>query len=217
MISAEERRARFLNEKSEAGGAENLISSKSSYYIYFNEVGDIVYFGKNPVEKKQGWLTANFSSDDLEWLADQEVSRYFIYKSTDGTYHIKDRLSDQASWYHSAYNYNVIEVNDTNDNADVTVQITSNRTIDFFLSDTVHSQIIELHDYACEVAGTDQFVFYITAYKDPHILYRIEIVPVKELYDSGVVTRAIPDVDLSNCSVYTKQELKTYTLKHATH
>ena len=206
------RKQRFAEAKEEAGGVVNLIEKNKArpYQMYFNEVGEIVYFSQEPVDIQEGWLSHDFHQEQLKILIGTELSKYVVKKDdkVDNLFTIQVKTietiyTDQEKDFLAEIEYSKAA------KYEVKVVITSDNNLEVSMSKSAKEPYKNLYPISATVQGQRLLKFFITQESDPHIMYHYEIISLAELITEDKAVRPLP-ADLRHCSVYTVKLFDKY-------
>lgn len=206
------RKQRFAQAKEEAGGVVNLIEKNKArpYHLYFNDVGEIVYFSQEEVQPNEDWLSHDFTQDQMKILLGKELRKYHIKKDekVDNLYSIEVKTietiyTDQEKDFLGEIEYSKAA------KYDLKVVITAENTLEVSLSKSAKEPYKDLYPISATIKGQRLLKFFLTQESDPHIMYHYEIVSLAELITEDKVVRQLPG-DLRHCSVYTVKLFDKY-------
>lgn len=216
MASLEERKRAFLAAKDSAGGAESLALQQKTrpFSLYFDANGDITCFsnGENVVPQ-EGWLTHDFTREQLEVLVDRDLTKYRVRKDPkiDNLYSIE--LRPLESVYVKANDDFLYEISDEGSDADLICKLTDTHLV-IRMSKKAKSAYKGIYPISATVKGQRLLKFYVTAKNDPHVMYHYTMVSLADLLSEKEI-KSETEVDLRGCSIFTIKLFDTYGLETA--
>jgi hypothetical protein len=200
------------------GDFENLIKSQMGdtveeilkfkqdrpYRVYFDQRGEITYFGNDDIKIDPEWLTHDFTPDQLSVLQNAKTEKFCV---------VKDRLIDnlysiQTKTYEVTHRkqQHLEEINQDILNADIVCEMHDDK-ICFTMGSALRSQIGQ------SKLSVKTLTFYLTAKGDPHWLFKRLVVPADRMLKKKIVFKTNIKAHKDDLSIYTKKVFDTYALK----
>lgn len=213
MVSAEERKKRFLEAKAAAGGADQLMLQQKNkpYRLYFNDTGDIMCFTNDDgIHIQEGWETHDFTQPQLQILREKDLTRFRVKKDpkVDNLFSIE--LRPLETIFISADQDFLFEIKPHQkiENPDIKCSITKTQLV-VTLSKTVKAEYKGVYPISATVNGSRLLKFYVTAENDPHDMYHYSVISLADLLANKQVKVDLDD-DLRKYSVFTNKLFDTY-------
>jgi hypothetical protein len=206
--AAADRKKRFLALKAQAGGAESLmqIQKNQPYRVYFDQHGEITCITKTEIEPDPAWLTHDFAQDQIDMLK-SGTSKFVVVQDArrSGSYSIQQRV---ASSCEPAITEFLTEIELTHD-ADVYCNVFNNM-IKISVSDQIRELYRDTDPQQATVKGQRTLSFFITGFRDPHVLYEKHHVPLCNLLTVQEICIQL-ESDYENYSIYTLKLFDKYS------
>lgn len=211
---AQQRRERFLANKQKAGGdANGLIEEYKSrpWKLFFDDQGVIQCFTQDTNHQVDAdWKTHDFSQDQLEILKDKDLRKYMVFADpkVDNLYSIQLRPLEDVYLPTTADFLSEVEYKPENQHWEVSCCINKD-ILTVQLNDSVKQEYKDVYPISATRNGARILRFYITAHKDPHIMYEYKNVSLSELLTEHSVSYNLGD-NLEHCSIYTNKVFDNY-------
>jgi hypothetical protein len=209
-----ERKKRRAEIKEEAGNIRKLRRSllTREWRVWFDHDGNIITFTQSDLEPKENWNTHDFTQDQLQILVGKDTGRYVVVKDKeiDNLYSIQVRTDN---FYKLDKNSFLAEIKDFEKETDYYAVLCtlSKDCFNVALNTDIKAEYTNIKPKDAIKEGSRNLVFYLTAWKDPHIFLEEISVSLEDLLINNSV-----DVKISGTpdqfSVYTKKLFQEYKL-----
>jgi len=212
MVSkqAKDRKKRFLENKTAAGGISALIDNSilRPWRVYFNQEGEIMCFTKEEgMAIQPDWLTHDFTPEQIQVLKEKDLSKFLVKKDPD----VDNRYTIEIKPIETVY---------INADDDFLYKIPEKKLYDIQVKITVSTMVIKLskkikkkykdvYPISATVNGSRLLKFYITAKDDPHDMYHYSIVSLADLLSKEEVIIEL-EHDMRDYDVFTNKLFDVY-------
>jgi len=205
------RKQRFIEEKLNAGGFDQLVDQQDSraLRLYFDERGDIMSLTQesqssvNPL-----WQTYEFDQHSLSILIDKDTNKFWVVTGKNGKCTVQ--LRPQATVYTTLKEEDIlkIEFDPSASSADCMISIHSDN-VTIQLSDKFKESMIGTYPIQATVKGKRIFKFFICDPEQQNVIFDTITVSMVELLTMKQVTKELV-ADLRHCSIYTTPLFSKY-------
>jgi len=198
---------KFKELKEKLGGdVASIMKYKAElpYKIYFDDQGNITYFGNSDVTPEDTWLTHDFTQDQLDVLKKHGTRKYFIHKDKiiDNLYSVQPRTYELTK----RVVLHLEEIDISNEESDINCELHKDK-IKIYLGEKIKNNIGK------SSISAKTLYFYLTAKKDPHWLFETIEVPTDQLLHDDFAFDIQLEDRKESLSLYTKKIFDSYTLK----
>lgn len=196
------RKQRFLQEKGDAGGFEQLVEKNEhrQWFLYFDERGDIMSLSKDsPEQVNPLWQTYNFDQHELAMLAEKDLNQFWVVTDSKGK--SKVQLRPQATVYAAMSADDLTVVDFGEGTADMYVSIKED-TATIRLDQSVKEQFKNTYPIQATIKGKRIFKLFLTDPEQYNIIYDTITVSMVELLTEEFVSKDMI-ADLRHCQIHT--------------